>query len=264
MRSANRSPSPVRVGDVLLAALPALQERLLAERIRLGWRAAVGADLSRRSRPGELKAGTLTIMGDNPPRLQELSMRSPEVLRPVRARFASGGTGPADPGGPTAAVEAGPIVRRPIGAQGEAYDHYVIAQMEARAGRLPQAIGQLREAIKTDPDSGVLWIQLSQWLVRLNDVTGAFTPAQKAIALEPDNASAYLTPADLSQRQRRTPAAEAALEKAVALDPKTPDGYLALAQLHFEQKSYDKARAVLGRLVAARPNLSQGYYLLSP
>src|SRR5258705_13193211 len=87
MRSANRSRSPVRVGDVLLAALPALQERLPAERIRLGWRAAVGADLSRRSRPGELKAGTLTIMVDNSPWLQELSMRSAEVLSAVRARF---------------------------------------------------------------------------------------------------------------------------------------------------------------------------------
>src|ERR1700687_6179624 len=57
MRSANRSPSPVRVGDVLLAALPALQERLLAERIRLGWGATGGADLSRRSRPRAAKAG---------------------------------------------------------------------------------------------------------------------------------------------------------------------------------------------------------------
>src|SRR5512144_729359 len=87
MRSASRSPSPVRVGDVLLAAIPALEERLLAERIRLGWRAAVGADLSRRSRPGELKAGTLTITVDNSPWLQELSMRSAEVLSAVRARF---------------------------------------------------------------------------------------------------------------------------------------------------------------------------------
>ena len=40
MRSATgsaRSSSPVRVGDVLTAALPALEERLLAERIRRGW-----------------------------------------------------------------------------------------------------------------------------------------------------------------------------------------------------------------------------------
>jgi len=64
MRSASRSHSPVRVSDVLIAALPALEERLLAERIRLGWRAAVGAELARRSRPGELKAGTLTVAVD--------------------------------------------------------------------------------------------------------------------------------------------------------------------------------------------------------
>ncbi|HEV3345994.1 MAG TPA: DciA family protein, partial [Methylomirabilota bacterium] len=267
MRSATRSPSPVRVGDVLLAAVPALEERLLAERIRLGWRAAVGADLSRRSRPGELKGGTLTIMVDNSPWLQELSMRSAEVLSAIRARFGPSvtsvrlslaGPAPAAPGparratpptgstrldpdeaalvesalapvqdadlastlrrvvskdliarrsrslailalggailagalagcastgtiadsdASSSTVEATPLVRRPIGAQGEAYDHYVIAQMEARAGRLPQAIAQLREAIKTDPDSAVLWIQLSQWQVRMNDVTGAFTAA---------------------------------------------------------------------------------------
>ncbi|MGH7373383.1 MAG: DUF721 domain-containing protein, partial [Candidatus Rokuibacteriota bacterium] len=90
MRSATgsgRSSFPVRVGDVLTAALPALEERLLAERIRRGWGAAVGDELARRARPGELKAGTLTIMVDNSPWLQELSMRSAEVLDAVRARF---------------------------------------------------------------------------------------------------------------------------------------------------------------------------------
>src|SRR5215510_11481611 len=90
MRSApgsGRFSHPVRIGDVLTAAVPALEERLLAERIRLGWRAAVGAEIARRTRPAELKAGTLTITVDNSPWLQELSMRSAEVLDTVRARF---------------------------------------------------------------------------------------------------------------------------------------------------------------------------------
>src|SRR4029450_9418269 len=90
MRSApgsGRFSRPVRIGDVLTAAVPALEERLLAERIRLGWRAAVGAEIARRTRPAELKAGTLTITVDNSPWLQELSMRSAEVLDTVRARF---------------------------------------------------------------------------------------------------------------------------------------------------------------------------------
>ena len=90
MRSAagrSRFSQPVRVGDVLTAAVPALEERLFAERIRLGWRAAVGPELAPRTRPGDLKSGTLTIEVDNSPWLQELSMRSPEVLDKVRAHF---------------------------------------------------------------------------------------------------------------------------------------------------------------------------------
>ena len=50
MRSATRSPSPVRVGDVLLAAFPALQERLLAERIRLRLARGGGRRISRAAR----------------------------------------------------------------------------------------------------------------------------------------------------------------------------------------------------------------------
>ena len=90
MRSAPgsaRFSHPVRIGDVLTAAVPALEERLLVERMRRGWRAAVGAEIARRTRPAELKAGTLTITVDNSPWLQELSMRSAEVLDTVRARF---------------------------------------------------------------------------------------------------------------------------------------------------------------------------------
>ena len=86
MRS-GRFSFPVRVGTMLTSALPALEERLLAERIRQGWRAAVGAELAHRTRPGDLRAGTLTVMVDNSPWLQELSMRSAEVLEAVRARF---------------------------------------------------------------------------------------------------------------------------------------------------------------------------------
>src|SRR5580704_2555729 len=317
MRSAKgsaRSSFPIRVGNLLTAALPALDERLLAERIRRDWSRAVGAELARRARPGELRAGVLTVNVDNSPWLQELSMRSSEVLNAVRSHFGptvtalrvnlSGPTPVERPAPRRAAArpeparldaqehalveqatapvrdaalatavrrvmtkdliarraraltllvgaiglagalagcattdsgqaESGPALaqplpgRRAVGAQGEAYDHYVIAQMEARAGRLPQAIAQLREAIKADPNTATLWIQLSQWLIRSNDTAGAFTAAQKAIALEPDNPSAYMTLAGLYKRQRKMPEAEAALEKAVALDPQTPDGYLA-------------------------------------
>src|SRR5262249_5011169 len=78
---------PVRVGDLLTAAVPALEERLLAERIRSGWREAVGPELARRTRPGGVRAAPLSVLVDNSPWLREPPSRPPGVREPVRARF---------------------------------------------------------------------------------------------------------------------------------------------------------------------------------
>src|SRR5439155_7327158 len=105
----------------------------------------------------------------------------------------------------------------------------------------------LRETIKDDPGTAVLWVQLSQWQLRAGDVPGALEAAQKAVALEPGNQAARLTLADLLRRQKRLGEAERELEQVIALQPQSQEAYLALAQQHFEEKVYDKAGAVLQR-----------------
>ncbi len=79
--------APVRVSDVLAAAVPELGERMLEETIRKEWRLTAGAELARRSQPGELRAGTLTVLVDNSPWLQEMTMRSAELLRALHSRY---------------------------------------------------------------------------------------------------------------------------------------------------------------------------------
>jgi hypothetical protein len=83
---------PQRVGELLTAAVPALSERLLEERIRQEWPATVPAELSRRSEPGELRRGVLEIRVDNSPWLQELTMRAEEILAALTRRYGSGVT----------------------------------------------------------------------------------------------------------------------------------------------------------------------------
>jgi hypothetical protein len=85
--SRRRVTAPVRVGDVLIAAVPELADRMLEETIRKEWRLTAGADLARRSRPAELRAGTLTVVVDNSPWLQELTMRSEPLLRALQSRY---------------------------------------------------------------------------------------------------------------------------------------------------------------------------------
>ena len=81
--------SPVRVREVLVAALPELGDRLMEQTIRSDWSRLVGAELGRRSRPERLKGGVLEVIVDNSPCLQELTLRTREVLTTVQARFAA-------------------------------------------------------------------------------------------------------------------------------------------------------------------------------
>ena len=83
-RSGGRSP--VRVGNLLTRAVPALAERLLEESIRREWAQTVGPDAARRSRPISLRQGTLQVSVDNSPWLQELTLRSAAISSALHER----------------------------------------------------------------------------------------------------------------------------------------------------------------------------------
>jgi len=84
-RVASRAPTPV--GSLLATAVPKLKERLLEERIRREWRSLVGPEIARRCQPRELKNGTLEVIVDNSPWLQELALREAELLSRLTHRY---------------------------------------------------------------------------------------------------------------------------------------------------------------------------------
>jgi hypothetical protein len=83
----SKRSSPVRVRDVLVSAVPELQNRLLEESIKTDWSRLIGPELGRRSRPGRLHAGVLDVTVDNSPCLQEMTLRSSELLAALQRRF---------------------------------------------------------------------------------------------------------------------------------------------------------------------------------
>jgi len=85
--------NPVRVGNLLTAAVPALAERMLEESIRREWAHTAGPEAARRSRPGALRQGTLEVSVDNSPWLQELTLRSAAIVAALRKRHGSAVTG---------------------------------------------------------------------------------------------------------------------------------------------------------------------------
>jgi hypothetical protein len=85
--NSGRVSVPHRVGDLLVAAVPALAERMLVHEIRRDWPTVVGTALARRSAPAALERGVLEIRADNSPWLMELQMRAVEMLDTLARRY---------------------------------------------------------------------------------------------------------------------------------------------------------------------------------
>ncbi len=85
--SRRQASSPTSVSALLTAVLPSLADGLLALAIRRDWATLVGPETSRRAQPGDLRAGTLTVIVDNSPWLQELTLRQGELLSRLQARY---------------------------------------------------------------------------------------------------------------------------------------------------------------------------------
>lgn len=80
---------PRAVGDLLPIAVPQLAETLAEIRLQHTWKLVVGPDVARRTRPGPLVEGRLTVTADNSPWLHELSLRQPELLARIQLHYPS-------------------------------------------------------------------------------------------------------------------------------------------------------------------------------
>jgi hypothetical protein len=79
--------APRRVGELLVSAMPQLQDRLLVQQLRAEWPALVGHEVARRTQPQALTNGCLQVTVDNSPWLHEMTLRAPDVAARVGAQF---------------------------------------------------------------------------------------------------------------------------------------------------------------------------------
>ena len=83
-----RASTPRAVADVLASAIPELRDRLAVEQMRRVWSRLVGVEIAGHARPRRLLgSGELQIVVDNSPWLQELTLRAPDLLVRIAARF---------------------------------------------------------------------------------------------------------------------------------------------------------------------------------
>src|SRR5262245_35849659 len=79
--------APRRVADLVASAVPQIGPRLLEARVRTRWSSVVGREIARRTQPGRLEQGCLTVTVDNSPWLQELTLRQAELTARLTETF---------------------------------------------------------------------------------------------------------------------------------------------------------------------------------
>jgi|SRR5688572_9039370 len=82
-----KKASPRLVGELLISAVPQLEDRLFVERLRREWSTLVGPDAARRSRPQALVNGCLQVLVDNSPWLSELTLLAPDLTARLGSRY---------------------------------------------------------------------------------------------------------------------------------------------------------------------------------
>jgi hypothetical protein len=82
-----RGGTPRVVGELLVSAVPQLEDRLLVQRLRRAWIDLVGPEVARRTQPQALVNGCLHVVVDNSPWLHEMTLRAPDLTARLGARF---------------------------------------------------------------------------------------------------------------------------------------------------------------------------------
>jgi tetratricopeptide (TPR) repeat protein len=143
-----------------------------------------------------------------------------------------------------------------------AYYHFLKAQQLMLDDDVAGAIKEYEAALKDDPDSPSLELELAALYQRQGDVKQALAHAQKSIQLDPKQQDAYFILAGLHVGLNQLADATREYERILRLDPENREARLFLATLYVQQRRYPQAIHAIQELLRRDPQLVVGYYYL--
>lgn len=127
-----------------------------------------------------------------------------------------------------------------------------LAQVEERAGRLPEAEGHLRRALELHPESWAAANEFGKFLYRRGRLEEARSMFQRVVELTPDNALGYTNLGGAHTRLGQAAEAIVAYERSLALRPNA-GAYANLATLYRSEGRYREAVVAYERAIQLRP-----------
>ena len=164
----------------------------------------------------------------------------------------------------------------PADAQAKAYYHFTLAhvyeemaQLYRRGEYQRQAIDEYKEALKYDPNSAILAVQLAEAYRRSGRVRDAVVEAKQVLSTDPDNVAAHRllghiyfeTLGELGSDSQAQPTLRLAIEEFEHITRLAPGDTLALlnlARLYRMDNDPRRAEAALQKLLALEPGSEDG------
>ena len=147
-------------------------------------------------------------------------------------------------------------------AKGLAYYHFLQAQQFLLADDGPGAIREYEEALKEDPNSARMELELASLYQRQGDIKKALGHVEKSIKLDPKQQEAYFLLAGLHVGLNQLEEAIQEYEHILALDPDNREARLFLATLYAQQRRFPKAIHTIQEILRLEPNSVVGHYYL--
>lgn len=143
-----------------------------------------------------------------------------------------------------------------------AYYHFLKAQQDLAADNVAGAIAEYETALKNDPESASMEMDLATLYQRQGDVKQALAHAEESLKLDPKQQEVYFLLAGLHVGLNQLDDAIREYERVLRLDPENREARLFLATLYAQQRQYPKAIRAVQELLRLDPQLVVGHYYL--
>ena len=142
-------------------------------------------------------------------------------------------------------------------AKKRAAKHFAEGTRLAQAGQLPAALGELRRAVKLDPDHAEAQFNLGSACRDLGDLEGALAAYRRAAELRPQSADPFLAAGAVLNELRRPQEAIEPLTKALALNRTLAEAHHELGNAHTALGDWREALEHLRSALALFPQRAE-------
>jgi tetratricopeptide (TPR) repeat protein len=141
--------------------------------------------------------------------------------------------------------------------------HFMISDLKLRDSDISGAIEQLDEAVKYDPSSPYLYLQLARLYAQKQSYKQAIGYTEKALSIDKTYIPALYTKADILSNTGENKQAIDILKQVVKLSPDSESAYIALALTQYHANDAIGAKSTLEDMIVHIPSSPYPYYYLA-